>query len=53
MEKGADQVNLKRAPLCCKLHNTPANANPFSLFDSFALSIVSRKVSVHGSMLNA
>jgi hypothetical protein len=25
MEKGADQVNLKRPLLCGKLHNTPTN----------------------------
>jgi hypothetical protein len=39
MEKGADQENLKRAPLCGKLHNTTTKQEPLCLFISLSLSL--------------
>jgi hypothetical protein len=39
MEKGADQENLKRAPLCGKLHYTTTKQEPLCLSLSFFLSL--------------
>jgi hypothetical protein len=38
MEKGADQENLKRPPLCGKLHDTTTKQEPLCLSLSLSLS---------------